>query len=140
MILPDKITYPLITFTIISFLLQLVLGRPTTDIPGVVLSVVISSGLFWLFYLVSKGKWIGGGDIKLGFLLGMLVARPELAILLLFLSSVLGMIWVAPLLFTKKLSTTSKLPYGPFLITASIIVVLYGPHIINWYKSLFLIS
>jgi prepilin signal peptidase PulO-like enzyme (type II secretory pathway) len=96
--------------------------------------------LFWLFYLVSKGKWIGGGDIKLGFLLGMLVARPELAILLLFLSSVLGMIWVAPLLFTKKLSTTSKLPYGPFLITASIIVVLYGPHIINWYKSLFLIS
>jgi prepilin signal peptidase PulO-like enzyme (type II secretory pathway) len=140
MLLPDKIIYPVMVLAIISFLIQVILGRPTSDIPKAFLAALIGGGLFWLIYQVSQGKWIGGGDVKLGFLLGILVATPELAFLTLFLASIIGLIWILPMLVTKKLTKTSKVPFGPFLIAAAMIVVLYGPSIISWYKSLFMIS
>ena len=90
MILPDRIIYPLLVFVVISVALQMALGRPAIDLLKIALSAIIGGGLFEIFYLISKGKWIGGGDIKLGILLGIMLAAPELAILLLFLSSVLG--------------------------------------------------
>ncbi|HUD03733.1 MAG TPA: prepilin peptidase [Patescibacteria group bacterium] len=140
MILPDKIIYPVIVFAIISTMLQFALGRPGKDITEVLLSVIIGGGLFWLIYQVSLGKWIGGGDVKLGFLLGILVAKPELALLLLFFSSILGLVWILPLMISKKITRTSKVPFGPFLIMAAMIVVLFGQHVINWYQSFILVS
>ena len=140
MILPDKIIYPILIIAILSFVTQLILGRATIDLIMVILSSLIGGGLFWLIYQISNGNWIGGGDVKLGFLLGILVVRPELAFLVLFLASILGIVYIMPLLISKKLKKTSKVPFGPFLIMATFIVILYGPSIVNWYKSLILIS
>ena len=37
--------------------------------------VLVGGGIFYVLFMISKGQWIGGGDIKLGFLLGLLDAR-----------------------------------------------------------------
>jgi prepilin signal peptidase PulO-like enzyme (type II secretory pathway) len=137
MILPDKIVYPLLGMTILSLALQYSLGRSLSDIYGVIWAVVIGGGIFWLIFQISKGKWIGGGDVKLGFLLGLVVAKPEYAFLVLFIASIIAMLFTAPLLAVKKLKKNSKVPFGPFLITASIVVVMLGSNILNAYKSLF---
>lgn len=140
MILPDKIVYPLIIIVILSLLIQLALGRPTSDLLGASLAALIGGGIFWILYQISGGKWIGGGDVKLGFLLGLIVLKPELAFLTLFLASVLGTICILPFLVTKKIKKNSHVPFGPFLIASSIIVVLFGQQIINWYQTLVLIQ
>jgi prepilin signal peptidase PulO-like enzyme (type II secretory pathway) len=134
--LPDKIVYPLILLVISSLIVQFILGRPISDALGISLSAVIGGGIFWILYQVSGGKWIGGGDVKLGFLLGLIVAKPEYAFMFLFLASIIGTLFIAPLLVTKKLKRTSKVPFGPFLIISASIVTLYGSQILDWYENL----
>jgi prepilin signal peptidase PulO-like enzyme (type II secretory pathway) len=136
MIIPDRIIYPLIGVAAVTVIIQIFLGRPLTDLAGIALAAVIGGGIFWIIYQISKGKWIGGGDIKLGFLLGIIVGKPEYAFILLFLASLIALIFVAPLLAIKKLKNNSKIPFGPFLIAASIIVVLFGSTILDFYKRL----
>jgi prepilin signal peptidase PulO-like enzyme (type II secretory pathway) len=136
MMLPDRIVYPLMWLAILSLALQYALGRPLDDIYGVILAVAIGGGIFWLIFQISKGQWIGGGDAKLGFLLGLIVAKPEYAFLVLFIASIIALLFTTPLLAMKKLKKNSKVPFGPFLITASIVVVMFGPNILDAYKSL----
>ncbi len=136
MILPDKINYALMALILLSYSGQFILGRPLNDIYGMIWAVIIGGGVFWLIFQISKGKWIGGGDVKLGFLLGLIVAKPEYAFLTLFMASVIAMLFTLPFLLTKKLKRDSKVPFGPFLITACLIVVLFGPNLLSSYNSL----
>lgn len=139
MLLPDKIVWPLIYIILGSLAVQFALGRPINELLDAILACVVGGGFFWVIYQISAGKWIGGGDVKLGFLLGLLLATPLNAFIMLFLSSLLGMIWIAPLLLTKKITKTSKIPFGPFLIVATVMIVLFGQNIIDLYRSSLLI-
>src|SRR5688572_14475775 len=39
---------------------------------------VVGGGIFWLQYVISKGGWIGGGDIQLGALLARMLGWPSI--------------------------------------------------------------
>lgn len=136
MLLPNKILYPLAgvstTLTAVTFIFH----RPVADVRLIALSVLIGGGLFWLIFQFSKGKWIGGGDVKLGLYLGFIVATPNLAFLTLFFASILGTLVAAPLLLSKKISKETRIPFGPFLVAGAFIAMLWGQAIIDWYISL----
>lgn len=95
-------------------------------------------GLFWVLFQVSSGKWIGGGDVKLAFPLGVLVGGFAEVFLLIFLASLIGTLYVLPGLASKNIKAKSKLPFGPLLIIATVIVVLFGHSLIQWYMNDFL--
>lgn len=97
-----------------------------------ILSAVVLGGLFYLLFIISEGKWIGGGDVKLGVVLGLVVGRPSLAVGVLFLASLLGTIYSLPQLLNHKLKTSSKIPFGPFLIIATLVVYLFGSSLQTW--------
>jgi prepilin signal peptidase PulO-like enzyme (type II secretory pathway) len=139
MILPDKIVWPLTVIVLISFIIQIFTGRPYADIPQVALAGVIGGGIFWILFQISGGKWIGGGDVKLGFLIGLILVQPQLVILQLFIASLLGTLFALPFLVSKKLKASSKIPFGPFLIASAIIVMLFGQQIIETYLDLLLV-
>jgi prepilin signal peptidase PulO-like enzyme (type II secretory pathway) len=107
------------------------------DNPGLVVGGLVSGmlifGLFYILFRVSNGAWIGGGDVKLGFALGILAMTPAKALLLIFIASLLGTIVSLPLLANKRLKMKAKIAFGPFLITAAVIVLLFGEQIIAWY-------
>jgi prepilin signal peptidase PulO-like enzyme (type II secretory pathway) len=109
------------------------------DLVMLLLALLFLPGLFWLLYQVSAGRWIGGGDVKLAVPLSLLVARPELAFLVLFLASVGGSVIGVPLMMISKQGRGMKLPFGPFLITGTVVAVLFGTSMITWYKRLLLI-
>jgi leader peptidase (prepilin peptidase)/N-methyltransferase len=109
-----------------------------TDFIDVILAVLIDGGIFYGLFQVSQGKWIGGGDVRLGFVLGLVMATPGRAILLLFLASALGTLVSLPLMATKRLKKSSLVPFGPFLIAAAIIVELLGHFLLAWYQNTFL--
>ena len=136
MLLPDRIMFIMYGIASLGLLFQFAMGRPLTDIKDILLSVLICGGIFWIIYQISKGKWIGGGDVKLGFLLGLLIATPMLSFLMLFLASFLATALAIPLLASKKLKRSTKIPFGPFLIGGAIITVLYGQKILDWYTNL----
>jgi prepilin signal peptidase PulO-like enzyme (type II secretory pathway) len=43
-----------------------------------------------------------------------------------------------PALIAGKKTFASKLPYGPFLISATVVVLLFGQSIWDWYHRIFL--
>ena len=141
MMLPNRIIKPLASLALLYALVTIInADSPLHALIQVLLAVLVLGGLFWALFQISGGNWIGGGDVKLGFVLGLLAATPVQAVLLLFLASVLGTLVAIPLMVAHKAKTTTRLPFGPFLITACVVVVLYGQQIITWYNHLFLIN
>ncbi len=140
LILPNRIVFPLIYVALAWLLINFAIFDGTLDYArDIVLSVIISSGIFYGLFTYSKGKWIGGGDVKLGILIGLLIADPWASFLVIFLASLIGTVVILPGLVSKKLTTATHIPFGPFLIIATIIVKLFGTTLIQWYKSRFLI-
>lgn len=96
---------------------------------------IIVGGFFYLLYTFSKGKYIGGGDVKLGFLLGFLVGW-KMAYAFLLIAYVLGAVVSVYLLLTNKKKMKSQIPFGPFLIASGFIVLFFGEKLLYWYKLL----
>ena len=98
-------------------------------------AVGILSGLYLILYLVSKGQWVGFGDIKLGLALALLLADWQLAFVALFAANLIGTAIVIPGMIRKKLTRKTQVPFGPLLIAGFLIALLFGFDIINWYMS-----
>ena len=134
MLLPNKLVFPLTGVAVVQAIIRVASADDVTKVfLGEVAAAAIGGGIFYILFQVSGGKWIGGGDVKLGFLLGTLVATPGSSLLVIFLASVLGTLVSLPLLVSQKLQGKSRIPFGPFLIAAAIVVVLIGGRILHWY-------
>lgn len=138
MILPNRIVFPLYGFAAAFVLGRLIQEGLVATILSVAGGIIVGGGLFYLLFQISNGNWIGGGDVKLGFLLGALLASPLMSAYMLFLSSLLGSALALVLVIRGKASKKSRIPYGPFLIMAAIIVQLFGDRLTDWYLSVFI--
>ncbi|MFH0854316.1 MAG: prepilin peptidase [bacterium] len=124
----DKISIPSI---IIAFSLNLFLGFSVWNLLSAAIAI---SGFFLFQFLISKGKWIGGGDIRLGFLMGAMLGMPK-AILALFIAYIAGsVIGISLIIFGKK-KMESCVPFGAFLAPATYAVMLWGGDILRWYAG-----
>jgi leader peptidase (prepilin peptidase)/N-methyltransferase len=136
-LLPNKIVYPMIGLAVLQVaLLTLFYSGGVTLLLGAAAGVLIISGGFYALFQVSGGKWIGGGDVKLGVVLGILAGGLWQALLLLFIASLSGMLITIPLLLSKKVRPKATIPFGPFLLLASIVIQLFGTVIVRWYTHL----
>jgi len=128
-LVPNKIIYPAI---IISFFYRLWL-----PIPNYLLAAVIGGAFFLIIFLISRGKWMGMGDIKIGVLMGLLLGLFQIFTAL-FLAFLIGGAVSVILLALKKKALKSEIPLGPFLTGATFITLLWGDILLNWYLNLFL--
>lgn len=125
----DVIIWPAI---VLIFLLQLYLGHSYIDL---LIGSLIAGGFFGLQYVVSRGRWIGAGDIGLGVCMGVILGwQKTLAALL--LAYIGGSIISVFLLTLKKKSLQSAIPFGVFLAPATFVAFFWGDKIINWYIHL----
>lgn len=135
-LLPNKILYPLFCLAALLIVTKLLMGEDKLNILlSAFWGVVIGGGIFWAIFQVSNGKWIGGGDVKLGWLLGVVVGGPANSFLLIFVASLLGCLVGIPLQVSKKLPKNRHIPFGPFLLLATVIVQLFGGSLVGWYKA-----
>ncbi len=121
MIIPDEV----IVITSILLLIEIFLIRGLTSFLTSFGTGIISFLLMWGLKkfgdIVFKKESMGGGDIKLMFLIG-LIFNIESAILVIFFSSVIALPYALFTLLTKK---DNRVPYGPFIsITAIILYML----------------
>jgi prepilin signal peptidase PulO-like enzyme (type II secretory pathway) len=141
MLLPNRIMYPLGVFAGVFAVITIAAAdEPVRALVMTLLAVALGGGIFYVLFQISGGKWIGGGDVKLGWLLGLLVGTPALSFLFIFAAALLGTLYTLPLLLKGSLKVTKAIPFGPFLIAGAIIAQLYGTDIIDWYKRFFIIQ
>lgn len=129
MLIPDSVVLPVV---ILAAIASLFLGQ---TLIGLLISLASGFGFFALQYYLSGGTWIGGGDLRLGLLLGAVLAWPSV-LFALFLAYSLGAVFGVGLLLTKKANRKTEIPFGIFIVPALIISMWWGQAIINWYLSL----
>lgn len=133
-IIPNRIVYPAI---IISLLYLLAAAATAYDsLFYYFLSAFIASGFFLTLVLVSKGRWMGLGDVKLAFLMGLILGWPNI-LLALFLSFLSGSVIGMGLIIFGKKGFKSQIPFGPFLVGSTILVMFYNLYLINSAQTLF---
>lgn len=82
------------------------------------------TGIIFLggIWLITRGRGIGLGDVKIIVPLGLLVGYPAIFVLLL-VAFVAGGVWGIYLLATKQATPKTAVPFGPFLIGAALLMV-----------------
>ena len=131
-IIPDKIIYPAIA---VVFLYKIIFNFQTSNLYSSILSALVVSGFFFLLWLVSHGKWMGLGDAKLAFLMGLFLGSPNI-LSALFLAFLIGAIIGLGLVALGKKNLKSQVPFGPFLVVGTFIALFWGKEIIKWYLNL----
>ncbi len=140
LLLPNRIVWPLAVLAVIQVVVVATLyGGGLNSLLSNLYGLLIGGGIFYLLFQISQGEWIGGGDVKLGAVLGIIVGGPWQALLLLFVASCLGTLFSLPMLLTGRVTKSSKIPFGPFLIVAAILVTLFGTSLVTWYKHFLLL-
>lgn len=124
--IPDAISLPALVVVVLG---QWLIGTPWYQI---LLGIAIGAGVFALQYLLSRGRWVGSGDIRFGAMIGAAVAWPN-TLLALFLAYVGGALVALPLLLRKQKKMNDAMPFGTFLAVACIITLYLGDQIVDWY-------
>nr|WP_106784530.1 A24 family peptidase [Lysinibacillus timonensis] len=130
MLIPDKV--------LLFFLPLLIVGRifsPSEPWWDSLLGPVVGFTILFLVALLSKGG-MGGGDIKLFFLIGLTLGTAG-TLVTLFFASVIGLIVGFILLKVRGQDRKQPIPFGPSIAIAALIVYFYGDIIIEWYIGIF---
>ena len=136
-LLPNKIVYPLSAWALLLVGLRFLEQMSPGVFLDALLSLLVGGGLFFLVFHLSP-RHIGGGDVKLGACLGLLLVDWRLALMTIFLSAIVGVAVISAVLLVRrgrKMSLHSKLPYGPFLILAAWLAFSFGEDLLAWYHS-----
>ncbi len=133
-LLPDSLN---IALAIVGLAIVAITAAESGNIVATLLSALgavgVLGGLYAVLYFVSKGRWVGFGDVKLGVGLGLILVDWQLAAVALFLANLIGCLIVIPLLAAKKLKRDSHIPFGPMLISGTILSWLFGWQLLNLY-------
>lgn len=130
MLIPDKF---LLFFGIPLVLLRIV--EPLDPWWDSYLGAAVGFVLLLLIAIISRGG-MGGGDIKLFLVIGIVLGTVH-SLVVLGLASVIGLIFGLISLRLTKNGRKTPIPFGPSIAIAAVIVHLYGTELIDWYWNLF---
>jgi leader peptidase (prepilin peptidase)/N-methyltransferase len=104
------------------------------NLSSLLIGALVAGGFFLAQFMISKGRWIGGGDVRLGVLMGVWLGWPVVlaALVLAYISgSIVGLLLMA----TKKKTLGSAIPFGTYLSASTLVCLLWGEAIVRWYAQ-----
>ncbi len=128
-VIPDTLSFPAIG---IAFLATAALG---VSAPSLLLGGLLLAAFFAVQTLASRGMWVGGGDVRLGFLAGVLFG-PWMGMLTLVLAYMLGSVVGIHLLLLRKATLRDHVPFGTFMVIALFVMLFFGESLTSWYFTL----
>jgi len=135
-LLPNSIVISSIAAAAVFKLLFALFGYMSPTQLGVDLLTALVIGLiFFLIVYVSREKAMGGGDIKLVFLIGLAVGWPAILVGL-FAGFLTGAFVAVMLLLIGKKRFGETIPLGPFLTIGGFISLFWGQEILSLYLKL----
>lgn len=92
-------------------------------------SILIGGGFFGVLWIVSRGKWIGSGDILLGAAIGALVGPSRMIIACLFLTYIVGALILSVLLLLGVVKRKSYIAFAPLLSLGALLTIVFQDRI-----------
>jgi len=132
----NKVVFPgMVVALLLALLPQPWLTRwVVTGVANAALGGGIGFAIFFLIAIISRGG-MGWGDVKLAALIGLVTGFP-LVFFSIIMGAILGGIVAVALVIAKKRKRRQTIPFGPFLALATMITLLWGSNILNWYLAL----
>lgn len=131
--IPDQFS---LTAIVVAIAGGLIFGTPIWT--SMLIGGAVVLGFFLIQFILSRGTWIGGGDLRLGLFMGVLLGTQK-GVLALILSYLFGAVISLILLSQKKVHRKSAIPFGPFLIAGTLVSIFFGQEILDWYFGSLLI-
>jgi leader peptidase (prepilin peptidase)/N-methyltransferase len=128
--IPDQISLP----TFFIAVLYVVLNDVHTTV-NLATGIAIPVLFFGILHFGSKGRWLGGGDIRIGALMGALLGYP-MVLLGMFFGYLFGSIYSLIGLVLKKFGRQTQIPFAPFLLLGTYVAMFWGQAVLDWYFAL----
>ena len=128
-IIPDSLNFLIMGLALVKNFIPSFNTSLIHDINQSIIGGIIGYFSIWLiiflYKTLKKIDGMGLGDAKLMAGVGLLFGWQSVP-LILFLSSILGLFFVAPSLLKKQKTMRSEIPFGPFIIIAMLIYFVFG--------------
>lgn len=134
-LLPNRVVYP----AFVAGWAGLAAAALAAGEPGRLLDAALGAAIFGGFFLVVGVAFpagMGGGDVKLSFVLGTFLGylgAPGLVLVGMFLSFSLGALTGVALVATRRAGRKSMVPFGPFLALGTTITIFVGQGLLDAY-------
>ena len=137
-LIPDQFVYSAIFVSCIWYLVSSIFFGSYTkyEILNFIYSAIGSALFFLTIYFSTRKKGLGFGDVEIAFFMGLFLGFPNI-IVALFLAFFSGALVGIVLMIFKKKTLKSELPFGPFLVTATLFSLFFGQPLIDFYSGLF---
>jgi prepilin signal peptidase PulO-like enzyme (type II secretory pathway) len=132
MILPDFG----IGVMVVCVMVLVVFGRPQGSPVQHIFSAMIGFGFMLLLHLITKGKGMGMGDVKLAVFMGLFLGFPKI-IVSFYVAFIVGAIYGILMMLRRKYNKKSVMPFGPFLILGTVAAWWWGEVIIKILETRF---
>lgn len=129
-VLPDEIILPLGAVIVLA-----VLGLPSPAFFNHLFWGFLSLLFFLSIYLLTGGRGMGFGDVKLAFVLGTLLGFPA-TLVWLFLSFLTGAVGGVSLMLLGRSGFGRPISFGPYLLVSALAALFYSELIWEWYMGL----
>jgi prepilin signal peptidase PulO-like enzyme (type II secretory pathway) len=96
------------------------------------LATILSMAFFGFLILITKGRGMGVGDLKMSIGLGLLFGWPDVAVLI-GLAFIFGAILGVYLIASKNTTLKTAVPFVPFLVLASFVIIFFGKELVTSY-------
>lgn len=139
-LLPNRVVFPAIGVGAALLIADVLIhGRdPGRLVDAAVGALIFSGFLFVVAFIYPAG--MGMGDVKLALLLGMFLGYQggvPLTIVGMFLSFLLGGFLGAVIAVARGGGRKTQISFGEWLAMGTIVAVLFGESLLDWYLSLF---
>ena len=95
------------------------------------IGIIVGGGTFLVIILASGGG-MGGGDMKLGAMLGAFLGW-KVVLLTMFIAVVLGGALAVALIASGLRGRKDPIPFGPFLAAGGAVSLFWGERVVRWY-------
>jgi leader peptidase (prepilin peptidase)/N-methyltransferase len=132
-LLPNRIVYPTFVTGWLALAITALLGHDLHRLWDASVGALIFGGSFLVVGLLAP---LGGGDIKLAFVLGTFlgfIGAPGVVLIGMFMSFLLGGVTGIGLRLFAGATGKTEVPFGPFLAAGTATAVLFGPQLVDLY-------
>ena len=102
------------------------------DLKSLLIGAAIAGGFFWAQYLVSGGRWIGGGDVRIGVMMGAWLGW-QATLVALLIAYVVGAVCGVTLIALQKKQRKSEIAFGTFLAFGTFTAIFWGEKLATYY-------
>lgn len=138
-LIPDKVLFPLIVLSALWHVVSVLFvdSYDYTMLLNALGAAGAVTAFFFALFFFSRGAWMGFGDVKLVFFMGLFLGYPTIFVAL-FFAFTSGAIIGAVLIALQRKSLKSQVPFGPFLITGTFVAFFWGAQLVQWYLDILL--